>query len=505
MAFRVPFIHCVPFVLGLALMIGSGCAGDPEPSEDAESEDDLVATFDKRGDVSKPTRVLLVGDSDKLGNLPLWAATSRARRYAQLYPNEQVVLFITKDVKEAEVARTGSTVVSNEPFGEAVKVSDLARLSNDKLLAALDRFKSISSLDFFGHSSPFGILLEAEGDNRVVNAKAPSGTAKLADNFNRNGAAYVTLNGCNGGVELAAELSRLWQVPASGALTGSNFEELMSDGKFYVNDPLFVPEGLNKAATNAQSYVGEAPRCSSGACIRMRPQDTVYRGVWSNPDTGMQYGLPFYKFFCNYDDPNKTCQRGMIASLYAFQSSRAIDARSSVSDVREVLADFICSRGKDAARFERCRQDLFQAVDTNGSFSALRGRVDYSLECDFKGCQQQFRCTRVNGVPQKKTCAWVAPGCPENATKPNAPGCEVKNTAPKTAVNEFRAYLEGHALMQNAPTPATVKCLSSTLARQVDENTCVQSKRDQKWYRCEASGWAANNGNSGCTQRFPLQ
>ena len=95
----------LPLVLGVTAL---GCSAEAElTDEPGESEDNLVATFDKKGaiDLTKPSRILLVGDSDKLGNLPLFAATGKARRYAQLYPNDQIVLFITQDAKADDVAK----------------------------------------------------------------------------------------------------------------------------------------------------------------------------------------------------------------------------------------------------------------------------------------------------------------------------------------------------------------------------------------------------------------
>ena len=89
----------LPLVLGATAL---GCSAEADGTDDpGESEDNLVATFDKKGaiDLTKPSRILLVGDSDKLGNLPLFAATGKARRYAQLYPNDQIVLFVTQDAK----------------------------------------------------------------------------------------------------------------------------------------------------------------------------------------------------------------------------------------------------------------------------------------------------------------------------------------------------------------------------------------------------------------------
>ena len=147
----------------------------------------------------------------------------------------------------------------------------------------------------------------------------------------------------------------------------------------------------------------------------MKPQDAPYYGVWGNQDTGMQYGLGYYKFFCNYTDTNKSCVKGMAASLHAYVSEKGIDRNSSDADVKDVLADFFCSRAKDTAWFEQCKAGLENAVATGAAFSPMKTRNDYSLECNFAKCEQEFRCTRINGVPQKKTCVWVAPGCPAGA------------------------------------------------------------------------------------------
>jgi hypothetical protein len=132
----------------------------------------------------------------------------------------------------------------------------------------------------------------------------------------------------------------------------------------------------------------------------------------------------------------------------------------------------------------------------------MRTRNDYSLECNFQKCEQEFRCTMVNGVPQKKTCTWVAAGCPAGAA-PNSSACFVKNTTKQTTTREYNAYLEGHRLLQGSPAP-TLQCFSSTLQRTVPGQSCVESRRDHKWYRCDAAGWLPSDGTTGCGQKFPL-
>jgi peptidoglycan/xylan/chitin deacetylase (PgdA/CDA1 family) len=56
------------------------------------------------------------------------------------------------------------------------------------------------------------------------------------------------------------------------------------------------------------------------------------------------------------------------------------------------------------------------------------------------------------------------------------------------------------------PVEGDRQCSSATLGRPVDENVCVQSASNQRWFRCVDGDWAASTGpsDSACTQRFPL-
>ncbi len=58
----------------------------------------------------------------------------------------------------------------------------------------------------------------------------------------------------------------------------------------------------------------------------------------------------------------------------------------------------------------------------------------------------------------------------------------------------------------SAETSGEGACSSATLGRSVPEDTCVQSRGDQKWYRCVDGDWAASAGaaDTKCTQRIGL-
>jgi hypothetical protein len=266
----------------------------------------------------------------------------------------------------------------------------------------------------------------------------------LKDNFVREANPYVTLNGCNGGAHVAPELSRLLALPVSAALTGTMFQVLKSDGRWYFDDAAFTPPGLESQRKNTLSFgPNSQPSCSKGACIRMKPQDSPYHGVWS-AESGFQYGLGYYKFFCDFPDAT-ACTKGMTQSLYAFPSIKPIDAKSSEADVKEVLADFFCTAAKDATWFDTCKANLFSAVAAGTSFSPMKSQNDFSHECSFTGCEQKLRCKTVEGVPQKGSCVWVSPTCGESQS---ASSCRPKNTKKQTTNIEFKRYLEGHALLR---------------------------------------------------------
>ena len=65
-------LHALMFALVPCSVMAVGCAAEPDDEFDeaTASEDELVAKFDRSTgiDLSKRTRILLVGDSDKLGS-----------------------------------------------------------------------------------------------------------------------------------------------------------------------------------------------------------------------------------------------------------------------------------------------------------------------------------------------------------------------------------------------------------------------------------------------------
>ncbi len=87
----------------------------------------------------------------------------------------------------------------------------------------------------------------------------------------------------------------------------------------------------------------------------------------------------------------------------------------------------------------------------------------------------------------------------------------VKYLVPKLQADGFRfARLEDVPSVKRATASAggpapTDGCSSATLGRTVAENACVQSRRDETWYRCVAGDWVlASATDARCTSRTGL-
>lgn len=83
---------------------------------------------------------------------------------------------------------------------------------------------------------------------------------------------------------------------------------------------------------------------------------------------------------------------------------------------------------------------------------------------------------------------------------------EVPQIARALAASQAAAGSSSSSSGGVTPAPTAAQCSSSTLGREVDENVCVESKTDQKWYRCSGGDWVASTGaaDTKCTQRIGL-
>jgi hypothetical protein len=348
-------------------------------------------------DPSKPTRVIVSGEGHRGGEGSVFqeSAVSLAMKYQEAYPEEQVVLYFTI---EGSLERELKVI---QDWKLNVLEQGMNRLGISELMWQLQKFEKIQAFHLFSH---------AWKDIAVIQgADALTTASDLTDLRGRMGPdSYVIIHGCNTGWDLVPYMTRELGVPASGALTSTNFERLHSTGNFYFNDEPAKPEGP-WAVKNLLSY--QQPRsCYRGVCMRMKPDNHSYVGLHGR----LSAGLPFYKFYCPFG-AQEICERSMAKALIGFVDLKPLTIQSSEEDFKIVARDWLCPISNRSNIREQCLRALERAEldsSTESSvYSPFRGQL---VKCDFGSCWE-----------------------PE------------KNETATTFVDEYRAFLRGIRLLKD--------------------------------------------------------
>lgn len=371
-----------------------------------------VATYNtKNYSESKNTRVLVTGTGDDLGLLFHEVAKASALKYAQTYPDDQILIIAIEEKigSKWSLERYGFKILRNEKPTFNAKI----------LLKELARVQKIKSIDFFTHSTAqFGLHLNMRAN--PLNERTEH-LSSIKSNFTKD--AYVILHGCNNGFTLAPFLSRVWNLPVAGSLTSTNFQKLHSDGEFYLTGTSQYPTYGSWAKENNLSFSKEES-CAQGACLRMRPENAPYVGFWGEYREG---GLPFYKFFCGYLTEEK-CLPVMAKSMLAHTLKINLNKNSSFEDYKKAVVDYLCPVSAKSNIKGQCEAELEKALVTKDyTYNPFSRDL---LECDFRGCQQEIACknTIIKAIPK--------PG-----------SCLLKNTftgKATTLVREYEAYLKAY-------------------------------------------------------------
>jgi len=359
----------------------------------------------------KPTRILITGEGKEQGTQFQEVANSKALKYSELFPNEQIVLIAKNELsigaKQSLLNRWG--------FVDQYEERDL--LNGNSLTMELESFSKILSIDIFAHgTAQFGIYLDDNQNRFSTETKA---IVKLIGHFEPD--AYIIFHGCNTGFNLAPFLSSALGIPVAGALTSSDFQRLHSDGSFYLTQEKYYPNGI--WAKENKSTFNQVTSCRAGGCIRLKPDNHPYFGYWGEYKAG---GLPFYKFFC-LKNSQKDCERIMAKSLYSFIGTTNLKLDSSLKEYKNLLGDFLCpiSGTKDYRKVCREKLDL-SSFTLDETFNPFRGP---QIECDFKSCKVEFKCKQMH-----------------NTSLLNAKICLLINRAQNTSttlVREYQSYLSG--------------------------------------------------------------
>jgi hypothetical protein len=363
-------------------------------------------------DFKKATRILITGEGKEQGTQFQEVANSKAIKYSELFPKEQIVLIAKNELSNG----TKQRLLKRWGFVEQYEDRDL--FNGDSLVTELARYSKILSIDMFTHgTAQFGIYLEDNQNRLSIETQA---IKKLRGHFAPD--AYIILHGCNTGFDLAPFLSNSLGIPVAGALTSSDFQRLHSDGSFYLTQEKYHPN--TDWAKENKSTFNQTTSCGDGGCIRLKPDNHPYIGYWGEYEAG---GLPFYKFFC-LKNSQKDCERIMAKSLYSFNGTTNLKLNSSFKEYKNLLGDFLCPISGTKNYRRVCREKLDLSLFTmDETFNPFRGP---QIECDFKSCKVEF-----------KKCKHIL-----NSSLRNAKSCLLISRAQNTSttlVREYRAYLSG--------------------------------------------------------------
>lgn len=366
-------------------------------------------------DLDKKTHLIVIGsgvkeDSDQF----FQSGIARARRYKELNPENQVIIMGSPEV----VDRNDEKVFSD--FNINVFKVENQTFTAERFLSEITPFKKIASLDFYGHSSPWALKL-GKSDAAFDPGAYKNKLATLKDNFLPE--AYITLNGCNAGFSIAPELSQILEIPVSGALTGSLFERVESDGLWYKESD---SKNENYVLKNDFSF-SESLSCSLGLCWRMKPSRHSYSGYWGQ----FEEGLSFYKFFCNFSDREK-CLKNMSRSLLSFPSVALVNLTSPKEQYEKVVFDWLCSTGKDRNYFNRCVDGIKNAIQNKSDLFESHPKSE--LNCSFQSCNANVVC---------KTKKLFGNG-------PKGGSCKLQADITgngHTTVKEYKAFMKGFELL----------------------------------------------------------
>lgn len=366
----------------------------------------------ERPSQTKITHIIVAGsglgvDSDQF----FQSALLRAKIYQELYPNHQVIIASQPDV----VKVTGKEVF--ERYNVRIVATENKRFTAYQLHRLMSKFQKIASFDFYGHSSPWSLRLGKKNASMYATSQFKSLRSHFVDG------AYATLNGCNGGFELAPALSNLWHIPVSGALTGTMFERLQADGYWYKKPDRTTSETVMENSVNFES----PKHCYSGVCWRLKAQRHDYASYWGNFSAG---GLSFSKFFCRYPEAKYSCLKGMARALISGPSVNQNELKPSWKAYEAKIFDQLCSTAKDPNYFIQCKEGILKAVE-RGDF-IFQAHPGNALQCNFSGCNAEVLCDKDrSGSPVAGSCTLKAP----------------ENKSPQTITKEYLAYKEAFDLL----------------------------------------------------------
>ena len=347
-------------------------------------------------DPAQRVHVVIAGRGNDLSTSLQMAATAKIARLRKIYPNDQL-LFITTEEDSSNALALKEMGYKNIQLKE--NLLDLRTLMDE-----LSGFQAIASFHVFSHSGVVAGLFLDRYPNGVDVRWLPQDpqVKRLAHHFTDD--AFATLNGCNAGHVQAPLLSSIWEIPVAGALSSSHLETVYQDGRYYWTDQ------KNKTLMKP---------CHSRTCYRLRPDNIEYSGYWGI----FKQGLPFFKFFCAFDNQEK-CMHAMVASIESNVGLEILQPKASFEHFAAAVREWLCPSGRYPSQLQKNCIDTLAKLNLknpNRSYSPFLGG---SAQCSFKSCYEAPECM----FPDKKLCPLEAP----------------LHRATTTFVDEYIAYLKAY-------------------------------------------------------------
>ncbi|WII70534.1 hypothetical protein QJS83_08695 [Bdellovibrio sp. 22V] len=344
----------------------------------------LVANEPAQLQAGIPTDVFVAGEGGDLGDLFIKAAILGAKVSRDRFPQRQRLIISAVD----------DSVYHESAFlteaGLHLRKADKEKLNKENLLALLNRYQvSISSLQFFAHSNP-RVGMQLEGSSRLAPEDAEFTKLKqfLAPN------AIAVFHSCNSAWVMAPAAAKIWNRPAFGSFTSDDFQEMMSDGKWYFHDEGFFPENLSRIGSTT-SIVRERIKCSKLECLRMKPSNTLYRGAVGK----FGRGLGFYKVFSTNTDK---IPAALIHYTLLFPSVTPLSMQSSRKEFLTVVKDWMCPNDKSSQRREACSRAIDSgAFQTNPTLNFFNGEA---IACNNIRCQTVVKCSNLKSAFGLASC-----------------------------------------------------------------------------------------------------
>ena len=332
-----------------------------------------------------PTDVFVAGFGNDQGNQFLKTAILAAKVSRDRFPQRQrVIISAVNESFEGE-----KSMLAAAGFG--FRKADKDDLEKERLVLALQYLRApVTSLQFFGHANTYnGFRLQSKTDrlDQTDSEFAQIGSV-LAPN------AIVVFNSCNSGWLLAPAAAKMWGRPVFGTFTSSDFQEPMSDGKWYYHDVGMYPDNLSRIG-NTTIITQSSLECTSHKCLRLKPINVPYVDDFGR----FGRGLGFFKVFSTSES---LIPQALIHYTLLTPSVTSLSLQSSREDMLKVIIDWMCPSDKSGNKRNACAQAVYNRdFERNRTLSFFSGDA---VACTNTTCFTTVKCNAFKAIVGAVPC-----------------------------------------------------------------------------------------------------